>query len=124
MVKVKTLDISGMGGSYELGCQKMLWIGIEWIKDKPLSIWEGTGSLAGRDRKTGQEIHFYGLMQTSEPLKELEQIWFNDPFLSAGGITGAMHEAVLHHLYYIHKYGYDKWLEKGKGRIIEVELPP
>jgi len=120
-MKRKTVDISGFGGSYEAGCQRMLKLGLEWIKNKPLSIWKGTGSLRAKDRKTGQEIQFIGLMKTSEALKELEEIWLNDDFLAVGGITGAMHEAVLHHLHYIHRRGYDKWLKTCSERVYEIE---
>lgn len=108
MGKRKTVDISGMGGSYEAACQVMLSIGLEWIKGKPLDIWKGTGETCIRDPKSGVEIEFYGLLQTGEPIRELEKIWSRE----VGDITGAMHQAVLGHLFYIHGHGYDAWLEE------------
>ena len=112
MGKRETVDISGMGGSYEAACQAMLSIGLEWIRGKPLDIWKGTGATHARDPKTGTEIEFYGLMQTSEPIRELERIWSRE----IGDITGGMHQAVLGHVYYIHRHGHDTWLEELRKR--------
>lgn len=121
MAKRKTIDISGMGGGYEATCQLILSIGLEWIKDKPLEIWKGTGPTRARDRKTGTEIRFYGLMQTGKPIRKLERIWSRE----IKDYTGAMHQAVLSHLHYIHRHGYEKWLEEVGGedpkRIYEID---
>jgi len=109
-MKVKSLNISGM--LYESACQRMLWMGLEWIHDKPLDVWKGTWSYK----------NVYGVLNTGEGLKELEEIWFSDDYLSQGGITGAMHQVVMSHLSYIHKNGYQKYLEEGGlDRIYEYE---
>lgn len=121
MVKIKTADISGMGGSYELCCQVMLSIGREWIKDKPLNIWEGTGATVARSQKTGEVIEFYGIMQTSKQIKKLEKIWSRE----VEDYTGAMHQAVLSNLNFIHRTGYENWLDtirkKEPERIYEID---
>ncbi len=38
---METIDISGFGGSYEAGCQKMLLNGLKFLKDKPNFDWSG-----------------------------------------------------------------------------------
>jgi len=108
---MKTLDISGFGGSYEEGCQRILWFGLEWIKDKPLDVWEDTYSYR----------NVTGLLITGTKLDGLEKILSEDKFLNEGGMTGAMHHASFSHLYYIHKNGYKAWLKRGgEDRIIET----
>jgi hypothetical protein len=105
-MKFLSSEISGMGGSYEEGCQLMLYLGLQWIKDKPLDIWKGTYSYK----------NIYGVLFTGNGLKELEDIWDKDPFLDEYGYTGAMHQAVMGHLAYIHKHSFKQWLdEKEKG---------
>lgn len=107
----KTIDISGMGGGYERTCQLMLKDGIKFIKNKPLSIWEGTHKFK----------NIYGILVTKSPeLKKLEKLWEKKY-----DYTGAMHQAVMEHLAYIHKYGYEKWLESFPKRqyIYPTELP-
>jgi len=103
---VKRVDISGFGGAYENACQRMLTIGLEWIKDKPIDIWKEVWGYK----------NIFGMMHTPEEFRDLEEKWIKEVAPS-----GAMHQAVLSHLYYIHKFGYDAWLEKGKDRIIEYE---
>lgn len=110
VARIKSLDISGMGGRYEAACQGMLRNGIEFIRGKPLSIWKGTHSYK----------NIYGILITESPeLKKLEKIWIEkyEP-------SGAMHQAVMSHLRYIHEHGYEAWLELGKKkkRLIEIEV--
>ena len=116
----KTVSISGFGvdNSYELGCQRMLYLGIQWLKGKKLRVFDG--------------MHGYSMIigvQNTEKsqLGELEEIWYNDPFLKEGGITGAMHQFVLSHLKVIHEEGVDNWIkmvsESRKGEApIEVDM--
>ena len=101
MVKFKSVSISGFGGGYEDACQRMLWLGMEWIKDKNKSIWV---KAHGYDNGP---IQFYGIYHTEGQLKDLEKIWDD----KIDDYTGAMHQAVMQHLRYIHENGYEKWLK-------------
>jgi len=100
---MKRVEISGFGGHYENACQRMLSIGLEWIKDKPLSIWEGVYSYKG----------IFGILHTTDKFHKLEERW------EEIAPSGAMHQAVLQHLYYIHKYGYEAWLNNFKDHIFD-----
>lgn len=112
-MKMRSLDISGMGGSYEEGCQRILWLGLEWIKDKPLECWKGTFSYK----------NIAGIMVVGDGIKELDEILKKDAMLDLGGMTGAMRQFSLRHLHKIHDAGYHWWLEEGRemDRIIETE---
>jgi len=112
-MKLKSVNISGFGGSYEEGCQQILWLGLEWIKDKPLEIWKGTYSLE----------NVTGLLVSGDGLKEFDKILYADPFLKAGGITGAMHQCSLSFVHYIHLNGYEAFVKKVEetSRLIEVD---
>lgn len=99
----KTMDISGdINSSYELGCQRMLYLGIQWLKGKKLRVFDG---MHGYSRIVG--------VQNTEKsqLGELEETWYDDPFLKEGGITGAMHQFVLSHLKVIHEEGVNNWIK-------------
>jgi hypothetical protein len=95
----ETVDISGMGSSYERSCQLMLRAGIKFLQKHP-------------------EFHFdyqvikgvYGVCWTDTPWgKELDKT-ISD--VVNGDCSGAMHQAVISHLMYIHKHGYTSWLNK------------
>jgi hypothetical protein len=106
---MKTVSISGFGGSYEWGCQIMLELGIEWLKKNPdfdFSVY-----------KSPRRV--YGLVITEDQrAKELDKVLTSGhPKLKEFGVTGAMHQAVLGHLAYIHRHGRDAWIaELGKHR--------
>jgi len=112
---MKTIDISGMGGGYEATCQKALLNGMRFIKEHPDADYLGS-------YKVYQNI--YGVL-TSETQIAHEL----DKALSAGiperlGLTGGMHQAVISHLLYIAKQGYEKWLaefDKDPNRVYEIE---
>lgn len=112
-MKLKSVDISGFGGGYEKGCQQILWLGLEWIKDKPLEVWKGTYSFKD----------VTGLVHTGEGLKEFDEMLYADPFLKAGGMTGAMHQCSLSFVHYIHVNGYAEFIKKVEetDRLIEIE---
>jgi len=108
---MKTIDISGMGGSYENGCQKMLLNGLKWLKEHPtFDFSHAYKAYSG----------IYGMVTSQNVLaKELDQVTIGD--LDA---TGAMHQAVVSHLAYIHKHGHDQWiaeLEKKGRRVYETD---
>ncbi len=102
-----TVEMGGFGKdtTYEMGMQRMLFLGEKWVKGKPLRIWEGSHGYA----------RIVGLQSTEKSqLGELEDIWYADPFIKSGGMTGAMHQFVLAHLKVIHEEGHDEWLKMVK----------
>lgn len=105
-MKVKTVELSGRGGGYEEACQKLLWIGIDWIKDKPLEIWEKSD-----DGQRNEGISTVGVYSTEhDALKELDKkFWALDY-----GISGMQHWTAMGHLKMIHHYGYKWWIAEGK----------
>lgn len=118
MVKIKdeepfeTIDISGMGGRYECACQLMLRAGMKFLKKNP-------------------EFHFdyqqyknvYGICTTDTPWgKKLDKAIID---AVGGDCSGAIHQAVINHLLFIHKNGYEAWLKSAKERKYKYpsELP-
>lgn len=93
----KTADISGMGGGYERACQLMLFAGLEFLKGQPGFIWDykeykGVYGIAWSDSPQAKALD-------AEMMKAVD----ND-------CSGAMHQAVINHLRFIHKNGFEKWL--------------
>ncbi len=110
----QTIDISGMGGGYEDGCQRMLWRGIQYLAERqpPVEMWE-------RARQNPQIVGV--LITEGEELKSLE----NYILRGCNGASGAMHQAVMNHLAWIHKKGQENWLktaeEHGADRLTTWE---
>lgn len=108
---MKTVDISGFGGGYEATCQKMLLNGIRFLKDKPGFDWSGYSGYEG----------IYGVCKAENTdAKALDEAIME----GIGDATGAMHEAVVSHLAYINKHGYDAWIAEGEKReqgVYEVD---
>jgi hypothetical protein len=100
---MKTVTISGFGGSYEWGCQRMLQLGIEFLQKHPEFVFEG--AYASNPNVTGI------CLAMNERAKQLDDAIMNDPILQEKGVTGAMHQFVIGHLVFIQKHGHDKWLE-------------
>ena len=95
-------EISGFGKDtdYEKACQNMLQAGFEWLennKDKLKKLkgytYEGVYGIFGTDSKEAKEL--------SEAVVGAHE-----------GCTGAMHHAVMGHLFYIAKNGVEKWKEE------------
>ena len=110
---MKTIDISGFGGGYEATCQAMLIAGLKWLREHTDFDFKGYKSFS----------NVCGLVIPPETAlaKELD-----DTLLAASGgdCSGAMHQAVISHLAFIHVNGVDAWLAKAqeKGReVIEVD---
>lgn len=99
-VHEQTFDISGFGGGYEDTCQRMLWRGVAYLAEvKPdPAMWSGA--------KEYQNV--YGLLITEgAELQALEKAII----LPDDDATGAMHQAVMGHLRFIHLNGVDAWRE-------------
>jgi hypothetical protein len=109
---MKTVDISGMGGGYELCCQTMLLRGIAFLAQNPDFTF---------DKAYSGFKGVYGLcMSKNENAKTLDEV-----ITKGTDCTGAMHQAVIGHLSYIHKNGYEKWLsnfEDEPDRIYEIDV--
>lgn len=95
---MKTIDISGMGGGYENECQKMLQAGIEFLAKEPGEI------------KFKQYKNVIGIIDTSEDDRTARLEGYIAK--ASGDCTGAMVHAVIQHLWFISKNGYDKWLSE------------
>ena len=110
----ETIDISGMGGSYEWGCQAMLRAGMKYLKEHPDFHFDYKGFK-----------NVYGLCWTDTPWgKDLDKALLDA--VAPDSPTGAMHQAVISHLIYIHKHGYEKWLQstsRDRCYIYPRELP-
>lgn len=98
------VDISGMGNGYEATCQTMLQRGYEWLCRR-----QDNNKLKGHSYKG-----IYGIFEPdSESAKELSDVITKDT-----DCTGAMHQAVMQHLFYISEHGVMKWkidIEKGRN---------
>lgn len=106
---MRTVSISGFGGSYEWGCQRMLQLGIAWLKEHP----NFSFNHAYKQYKniTGVAI------AVGDDAEALDKAIMDDPKLKEFGVTGAMHQFVVNHLAYIHRHSYEKWLaEMGTAR--------
>ena len=116
MTTVKTWDISGMCGSYEDGCQKMLWAGVKYMD----TVRNAQDIMKGR--KTYKNI--YGIVDMSPLFDECKKVMLK---AVNNDCTGAMMQAVTGHLKYIVENGYEKWFEhmrlhRGSEQPMEFEL--
>lgn len=90
-------DISGFGKktSYEKGCQNMLQAGFEWLEKNK------KGKLKAHSYKG-----VYGIFEPdSKKAKELSKVIAK----AEPECTGAMHQAVMQHLFFISGNGLEKW---------------
>jgi len=97
-----TIDISGMGGSYEDGCQLMLLRGLKYLKEHPdfdFSVYKSFRNVYGICEGEGDRA------------KELDEV-----ICKGVEPSGAMHQAVISHLAYIHKNGHDAWIAEATKR--------
>lgn len=100
---MKTISISGFGGGYENECQRMLWNGINYLREQKL-----IGEI-----NTGIEFqsfeNVYGAcFPKGEPAEKLSEAVMR----GIDEATGAMHHAVMGHLMFICKMGTEKWFEE------------
>jgi hypothetical protein len=104
-VTKQTIDISGMGGGYEDMCQRMLWRGVAHLAESqpPVGMWEQATQYRG----------ITGIMTTDGAhLKALEAAMIHPD----DDVTGAMHQAVMNHLAWIHRHGVEGWLREAERR--------
>lgn len=99
-MKIKTWDLSGMGGGYENACQQMLWDAVRFLFKNKTS-----------DIMLKQSPQVYGLMFVEgKDGKAFEEAMMEN----VKDCTGAMHQCVSNHAFYIGKNGYDKWYSELK----------
>ena len=133
-MKVKTIDLSGMGGHYELTMQRLLWTGIKYLSkiDNQDDIFKGTHGLNlkaiqntsffGEPVAKGDTVTLVGVLETPESLREMEKEMSK---AVKGDWTGMQHQTVIGHLEQIAKHGYDWWIDQFKNepkRITEIDL--
>lgn len=97
-------DISGFGKrtSYEKGCQKMLQAGFEWLEKNKKR------KLKGRTLE-----NVYGIFEpTSKDAKKLSK----HIVAAVPDCSGAMHHAIMGHLFFIAGNGINKWKKEVKKK--------
>jgi len=95
------VDISGFGGGYEATCQSMLQKGFEWLETHKKAKLKGH-----------TYDHIYGIFEPdSKDAEELSSV-----VTKGFDCTGAMHQAVMSHLFYIWQNGLDKWKKEVKKK--------
>ena len=98
-------NISGFGGfehPYEQVCQEMLQRGFEWLETHKKAELKG---------HSYQNI--YGIFEPdSDDAKELSNIITKDL-----DCTGAQHQAVMGHLFFIWKNGIEKWKKEVSSKL-------
>lgn len=134
-MKVKTIDISGMGGYYENTCQKLLWTGINYLSkfEDPEKLFKGSHKLNLKalentsffgeiPMKKGDTLQIHGVLVTPESLREMEEEMSK---AVNGDWTGMQHETVIGHLKKIAEHGYEWWFNQFKDqpeRTYEIDL--
>lgn len=90
-MKIRTIDISGMGGGYEHTCQLMLQAALDYMEKSSVSP---------------KEFGEWGFAKTDNAKA------FQDAIVKASGndCTGAMMDAVVANALYIHAHGREAWL--------------
>ena len=90
-------EISGFGGGYENTCRAMVVAGLEWWDANP-----------DADPKWGEFKNIYGLTtEENEDAKTLQNV-MNEA--AKNDCTGAMMQATMSHVLYIHKNGWEKYV--------------
>lgn len=91
--------VSGMGDNYEKECQKMLRVGLEWLD-------ANSGNL-----RASECTNVVGAVTADNPYTEkmMEAIAACVP-----GCTGGMMHAVVGHIVYIQKNGWDEYVKKSE----------
>ena len=95
-------EISGFGGSYELGRREMVTAGAEWLDDHP-----------NADPKFHGYKGIYGLIdEDNQDAKDLVTFMVSaaDKKFPNGGVTGAMLQATVSHVMFIKKNGWQQYV--------------
>jgi hypothetical protein len=91
-------EISGFGGAYEDMCRKMVVAGLEWFDAHP-----------NADPHYHGYKNIYGIIDDcNEDAKELDKAIFG----ICPDCTGAMHQATVSHVLWIHGHSWDEYVKK------------
>lgn len=91
-------EISGMGGSYEDVCRRMVKAGMEWLDEHP----EANPAYIEHEG-------IYGIIsEDNEDAKDL----FKAVAAAVDDCTGAMRQTTIHHIVYIHNVGWDAYVKE------------
>jgi len=103
-MKLKFLDMSGMGGKYEETCRRMLIDGLSFIDKYKLR-------------------NLMLILYKQKLLGELEKTLVQVVTEQDKTVTGAMVNVVVSHIFYIAINGYNEWIEMGgDDDVIEVDV--
>jgi len=108
-VYTKEMDeISGFGGGYEKICRDMVIAGLKWLDNNP------NADISYKEFK-----NIYGL--TADESKDCQVM--QEEMLKASGddCTGAMMQSTLNHVMYIHKNGWDKYVQEMSKKKVKTE---
>jgi hypothetical protein len=104
-------EISGVGGTYEAACRKMLFAGLDWFEDHPDAV---------PDHREMEGI--FGIVKSeNDDAVSLDRVLLDAAGPGCTGathhvvlrhLTGAMHHVVLRHLAYVRHHGWDVYVEK------------
>lgn len=114
----ETVNISGFGSGYERACQLALRAGIKWLEAHPdfkfnVKTYKGVYGIA--------ELVTAGVKEYEDLAKELDKVMMD---AVDNDMTGAMHQAIISHLKYIHENSIKKWLNEAKTTYTyPTELP-
>lgn len=105
----ETGNISGMGGGYERCVQLALRAGVKWLREHPdfkfrIKIYKDIYGIA--------RIDTMGVAEYEKLAKELDGVLLK---AADNDLTGAMHQAIITHLSFIHQHSEEKWLSKFKS---------
>jgi len=96
-------EISGFGGAYEATCQAMVRAGIEWMEAHP----------EAHPKFHGYKDIYGVLAEDNADAKALTEAMIA---ASGGDCTGAMHQATVSHLLFIHRNGWEKYCSELRDR--------
>lgn len=95
-------EVSGFGGSYEAACQAMVKAGCEWLDEHPeadpqFKGWKG----------------IYGIIEeTNDDAEALTKVVID---AAGGDATGAMHQATISSVLFIHSHSWEEFVALKSG---------
>ncbi len=99
-------EISGFGGGYEAACRQMLRQALEWWDAHP-----------DADPQYQGFRNVFGLVaDTNDDARALDKAMMANV---EGGPTGAMHQAVLGHTFFIRKNGWEAYVAEMSKDVLE-----
>ena len=101
-------EISGFGGGYEAACRAMVFAGMDWMDAHPEADPHYRGFKG-----------VYGiLMEDNEEAKALSKT-VAEAAHDLGGCTGAMHQAVIGHVFAYKRLGWEEYCRQLRERELK-----